>query len=116
MLEFKNFRRKPVIMKAVQLTEDVWYKIKGLPKNALEVRGFIVKAVLQQEDYILGTDANGNYKMEHTEIKCFLINTLEDVDKNTLHKARVNDWLVQGVNGEIWAVKPDIFLKTYEEV
>ena len=25
------------------------------------------------------------------------------------------DWVVKGVNGEYWAVKPDIFEKTYEK-
>ena len=31
---------------------------------------------------------------------------------------RVNkdDWIIQGVNGEIYPCKPDIFEKTYEEI
>lgn len=28
--------------------------------------------------------------------------------------ARIGDWIVTGINGEIYPVKPDIFLKTYE--
>ncbi len=31
-------------------------------------------------------------------------------------EARVNDFIIQGVNGEIYPCKPDIFEKTYEEV
>ncbi|EZH67938.1 sugar ABC transporter substrate-binding protein [Bacillaceae bacterium JMAK1] len=31
-------------------------------------------------------------------------------------KANVGDWIVTGVNGESYPVKPDIFEKTYEPV
>lgn len=30
--------------------------------------------------------------------------------------ARPDDWIIQGVNGEIYPCKPDIFEKTYEKV
>ncbi len=30
--------------------------------------------------------------------------------------AQPNDWIIKGVNGEIYPCKPDIFEKTYEEV
>ena len=30
--------------------------------------------------------------------------------------ASKNDWLVIGIEGEVWAVKPHIFAKTYEEI
>lgn len=30
--------------------------------------------------------------------------------------ASLNDWIIQGVNGELYPCKPDIFEKTYEEV
>lgn len=28
----------------------------------------------------------------------------------------LNDWVIQGVNGEFYPCKPDIFKKTYEEI
>jgi hypothetical protein len=31
------------------------------------------------------------------------------------HHARVGDYIIQGVNGEIYPCKPDIFEKTYEK-
>ena len=31
-------------------------------------------------------------------------------------KASLGDWIIRGVNGEIYPCKPDIFAKTYEEV
>lgn len=30
--------------------------------------------------------------------------------------AREDDWIIQGVNGELYPCKPDIFEKTYEPV
>lgn len=39
------------------------------------------------------------------------INTLEGV-----MTAVEGDWIIQGVNGEIYPCKPDIFEKTYEKV
>lgn len=37
------------------------------------------------------------------------INTLEGV-----HHVSVDDYVIQGVNGELYPCKPDIFEKTYE--
>jgi hypothetical protein len=42
---------------------------------------------------------------------CLMIKTLEGV-----MKANVGDYIIQGVNGEIYPCKPDIFKKTYEFV
>ena len=38
------------------------------------------------------------------------INTLEGA-----HLVGWDDWIVQGVNGELYPVKPDIFEKTYDK-
>jgi len=32
------------------------------------------------------------------------------------HEAKVGDWIIQGVKGEIYPCKPDIFALTYEKV
>ena len=29
--------------------------------------------------------------------------------------AKIGDYIIQGVNGELYPCKPDIFLKTYEK-
>lgn len=39
------------------------------------------------------------------------ISTLEGV-----HHVSVGDYVIRGVNGELYPCKPDIFMKTYEEV
>jgi len=41
----------------------------------------------------------------------FEVETLEGV-----MKGNIGDWLIIGVNGEMYPCKPDIFKKTYEEV
>lgn len=40
---------------------------------------------------------------------CALIPTLEGV-----HRAQPGDWIIQGVKGELYPCKPDIFEMTYE--
>ena len=43
----------------------------------------------------------------------------EDLDIPTLegvHHASSGDYIIQGVNGELYPIKPDIFEKTYERV
>jgi hypothetical protein len=32
------------------------------------------------------------------------------------HEARVGDWIIQGIQGELYPCKPDIFRATYSEV
>lgn len=32
------------------------------------------------------------------------------------HRANLSDWIIQGVHGELYPCKPDIFEKTYEPV
>lgn len=41
----------------------------------------------------------------------FIIHTLEGN-----HKANIGDWIIQGIKGEFYPCKPDIFEKTYGEV
>ena len=48
-------------------------------------------------------------RMRLTEDGTLLIATLEGT-----MEAQPNDWIITGVNGEIYACKPDIFSKTYE--
>lgn len=43
--------------------------------------------------------------------ECLLIATLEGV-----MRANPGDWIIRGVNGELYPCKPDIFAKTYEGV
>jgi hypothetical protein len=56
------------------------------------------------------------------EVLYIIVGTLPTL--TTLHiptlegrmKANVGDWIIKGVNGEVYPCKPDIFAKTYEVV
>lgn len=87
-----KFRKKPVVIDAVQwingkISETPEWIRKALYKNMNE-EGAIMRF--------------GN------EVR---ISTLEGE-----MTASDGDWLIQGVNGEIYPCKPDIFEKTYEKV
>ena len=83
----KQFRKKPIVIDAIQLTQE-------------NFKGLIDIAFTDSNLKNIGNDDVGFY---------VLISTLEgDM------KARWNDWIIKGVNGEIYPIKNEIFLKTYE--
>ncbi len=53
-------------------------------------------------------EAGALYRVEGPEVR-FRINTLEGQ-----HDVRANDWIIQGVAGELYPCKPEIFALTYE--
>lgn len=60
---------------------------------------WLLKAI---ESEIISEDPDGEW---------MLIKTLEGD-----HLANINDFIIQGIHGELYPCKPDIFKKTYEEV
>ena len=98
-LNFKKVRRKPVVMEALELSAEFH---KQILNKEYKIGKYSVKAVQD-----IWNDEIDNY---------FLINTLEDIDWKTLHRGELGDFLIKGVTGEIWAIKPDIFKETYEEI
>lgn len=42
--------------------------------------------------------------------------TLRIMTEEGVMDASVGDWIIEGVNGEFYPCKPDVFKKTYEEV
>ena len=88
----KKFRKKPVIIEAVQLRPD----------TVQECYDFIDKKAGNFPETGRGIDpVDGKFK----------ITTLEGV-----MVAEIDDWIIKGVKGEFYPCKPDIFEKTYEEV
>lgn len=79
-----QYRKKPVVIEAVQLRGD----------NADEVLAFIRKTGAP-------FGMTGDYECD--------IRTLEGV----MH-ANKGDWIIQGVQGEFYPCKPEIFDATYE--
>lgn len=101
-----KFRKKPVVIEAFQMTEErrwdnsewpdwlnqAWQKAPG--ENSVWIDPDVA-AVAPGHD-------------SAAELVC---GTLKGV-----HKITWGDWIIQGVKGEIYPCKPDIFAATYEPV
>ena len=83
-----KYRKKPVVIEAVQFTDDSGDTIIALQE-------------------FMQSDLRVSY--EKPESPVIKIETLEGV-----MEASVGDFIIKGVNGEFYPCKPDIFEKTYE--
>ena len=90
------FRKKPVIIEAVQWTGQ----------NLHEVLAFTGKRPKWNE-WFEDWKAYESFVKKNGDI--FKIKTLEGT-----MDASPGDWIIRGVNGEHYPCKPDIFEKTYE--
>lgn len=88
-----KFRKKPVVIEAVQWTGKNWDSIE---KFAGERAQLVVKY-----------SSDGRY-LEYSRLQ---IDTLEGT-----HVASLGDWIIKGPKGEFYPCKPDIFAATYEPV
>lgn len=96
-----KFKKKPVVIEAVQLK-----------KTQISIREIVE---------LMGEKVNTENKMELIKFYEFCdevfkrgymnINTLEGT-----MRANIGDWIIKGVNGELYPCKPDIFEKTYEAI
>jgi hypothetical protein len=84
----RKFRKKPVVIEAMQLTLD--------HQNQIAIEMW------------LGEWFNTWLPSQGWPLE---IRTLEGI-----MKASTGDWIIKGVNGEFYPCKPDIFDKTYEAV
>ena len=89
-----QYRKKPVVIEAVQLSHLNSEHTQILPKWFLE-------AVVNDTIKLLAWDKNNGAYIE----------TLE----GTMHAAH-DDYIIRGVDGELYPCKPDIFERTYERV
>ena len=91
MSEVKQYRKKPVVIEAMQF-------ITGN-------KGNIEKVINWTGAYQWYVD------MKNPDETFICISTLEGT-----MKAKNNDWVIRGVNGEFYPCKPNIFEQTYDEV
>ena len=84
-----KFKKKPVIIEAIQWTGD----------NVSDIIEFV-------NHYDIRLQNNYENGEEKTEL---YINTLE----GSMHASQ-GDWIIKGVHGEFYPCKPDIFEETYE--
>lgn len=93
-----KFRKKPVVIDAVQLTWANWGEICDFVPEPWFGRGVFL-------------DDAGNVVEGSSRIG-LIIKTLESNE----FIAQQDDWIIKGVKGEFYACKPDIFEATYEAV
>ncbi len=85
-----KFRKRPVVIEAIQLTE----------KNLDEIFGFIERQPFSGRGFEV-VYAGGKP-------------TINIFTPEGMMTASYGDWIIRGVNGEYYPCKPDIFEKTYE--
>lgn len=94
-----KYRKKPVVIEAFKYDGDLMGS-----NGKYYVPDWAVKAIKDGTMYFASLDDNSP--------PCELfIKTLEGP-----FYASVGDYIIQGVNGELYPCKPDIFEKTYEKV
>ena len=81
-----KFRKKPVVIEAVQVTDSTF------------------DAPHPNPEHILGVVYNPNER-------CAYIQTLEGA-----MRADMGDWIIRGVKNELYPCKPDIFAQLYDLV
>ena len=79
------------------------YRKKPIIIEAIQITNEMFQCV---EGRIAEVVYHSHYKGNYVKIK-----TLEGI-----MIGRVGDWIIRGVNGELYPCKPDIFEKTYEPV
>jgi hypothetical protein len=100
-----KFRKKPIVIEAIQLTSENIKDIYELVYNETVDLASSMH-VNKWNEYCQSVIENG-----------MNIPTLEDgKDKRAKHVASIGDWIIRGVQGEFYPCKPDIFEATYEAV
>ena len=96
-----KYRKKPVVVEAMQLRWDNWSEMCDFAGVGRLADGK-PSGVMDGEEI--------GMQIPTLEIG-MQIPTLEGV-----MLARQDDWIIRGVNGELYPCKPDIFEQTYERV
>lgn len=98
-----KFRKKPVVVEAFQMTLANWRAVHDWPAWLLAAwrknRGSPGSFYFKREGW--ETDDGGSPYLA----------TLEGQ-----HQVTWDDWIIRGVQGELYPCKPDVFALTYEEV
>lgn len=92
-----KFRKKPVVIEAIQFTGQTYAHAPDWLQAALD-NGTVWFRWIGSQDAM-------------NERRVMQIRTLEGV-----MQAEPSDWIIRGVKGELYPCKPDIFTATYEAV
>ena len=101
-MNFKKVRKKPIEVEAFQLTEEFIHSFWKDENDEFKSGFGHIDNSFHQKANIAGHEIN-----VHSYF--LIIPTLEGK-----HKAKIGDWIIKGVKGELYPCKPDIFEQTYE--
>lgn len=90
------YRKKPVLVDAFEFTNDAEFIVPD----------WFTQAVADERIFIDRSMVDG-----HVHIYGCTINNSEG-----RMKAKLGDYIIRGVHGELYPCKPDVFLKSYEPV
>ena len=101
-----KYRKRPVVIEAFQYDGDM-INSSGKPY----VPEWAISAVNNNTMYYDGSELFIHTLEGDHHVTELFIHTLEGD-----HHVTVGDYVIQGINGELYPCKPDIFEKTYEAV
>ena len=93
-----QFRKKPIVIEAFQITKVTRHDNTDWPEW--------LNAAWQEDP-----SKDGSVHIMPGMGDTLGINTLEGT-----HECRIGDYIIRGINGELYPCKPDIFEKTYDAV
>ena len=99
-----QYRKRPIVVNAFQMESSVYNEELYWPKWIVEA--FENKVMYYDMDSYI---EDGNYINDGKYQVC--IDTLEGI-----MYVDIDDWIIQGVQKELYPCKPDIFAATYEPV
>lgn len=100
-----KFRKKPVVIDAVRVNASDY--------NGKTFDGFPFS---HKEDWLIEAITDGRISVHpsDTDYALWAIRTLEDgPNGEAKHIADPGDWIIRGVDGELYPCKQEIFAKTY---
>lgn len=95
-----KYQKKPIVIDAIQLKDCQGY---NLPQWLIDA--------ITAETVAIYYNLDGNRPINQGEVNSAIISTLEGE-----MMARPDDWIIRGIQGEIYPCKPDLFAATYRPI
>lgn len=99
--DMPQFRKKPVVIEAVQLRWGTWSDVCELLGGIISEKNPAREITIDQVSDTCGDEGD-----------TFIALTIPTLEGG--HVALHGDWIIKGVKGEFYPCKPDIFEATYE--
>ena len=104
-----KYRKRPVVIEAFQLTEEGYENLDTWPQ-------WLRDAFSKPRDFPCSIYASWRMSFG-SRVPKLIVHTLEGAHVASLGEpCSPGDWIIQGVKGELYSCKPDIFEMTYEPV